>query len=326
MKNADYLYEISFVIVCMNNLKNLYRCLDSIKQYTIIRYEVLVVAYLFDKANFEKVKSDYPWVSFIESSEIRGFSENNNMALKIAKGKYCFVLNDDTELRMPVADKLVETINTLPDNVAVVSPRIINPNGRILDCGVNPKNWVDCVKENFYMWKRNHPSQYINQKGIFRSYNIIGAAFLIKSDVFEKVGWFDERFFFCPEDIVLSTLLNKKGYECWVNADVELIHYEGMSSKSFSMIQTATNPAAAKGSLIYFGDTKFRKICLQLSSIPLYLARLIVFGIKAQLSVKPNEAYIKSLCAQHNLYAIFSSESPKELFKRYYNEINQKKA
>ena len=66
---------VSIVIVCMNNLKNLYPCLESIKKYTHVSYECFVVAYLFTKENLEKVKLDFPWVKFIESNEIRGFSE-----------------------------------------------------------------------------------------------------------------------------------------------------------------------------------------------------------------------------------------------------------
>lgn len=316
--------SVSIVIVCMNNLKNLYLCLDSIRQFTKCSYEVLVTAYLFSKENLQKAKADYPWVSFIESNEIRGFSENNNLALRQAKGKYCFVLNDDTEMRMSVVDRLVDTIEKLHDQVAIVSPRIINPNGTVLDCGVNPKLWTDCLKENFYLWKRTHPSQYINKAGIFKSYNIIGAAFLIKKDIFMKVGWFDERFFFCPEDIVLSTHLNHCGYECWVDADVELIHYEGMSSKSFSMVQTATNPAAVRGSIIYFGDTAWKKVCLQITSLPLYLLKLLVFGIKSFWGSNSKESYIKALCAKHNIRALFSSKTPKELFTHYYLQIDKR--
>ena len=39
--------KVAIVIVCMNNLKNLIPCLDSIKKYTKIDYEVWVTAYLF---------------------------------------------------------------------------------------------------------------------------------------------------------------------------------------------------------------------------------------------------------------------------------------
>ena len=77
--------EVSIVIVCMNNLKNLYPCLESIRKHTTVSYECFVVAYLFTKENLEKVKADFSWVKFIESNVIRGFSENNNLALKQAK-------------------------------------------------------------------------------------------------------------------------------------------------------------------------------------------------------------------------------------------------
>lgn len=54
--------KAAIVIVCMNNLKNLFPCLDSIKQQTTISYEVWVVAYLFSKENLTLLKEKYPWV------------------------------------------------------------------------------------------------------------------------------------------------------------------------------------------------------------------------------------------------------------------------
>ena len=131
---------VSIVIVCMNNLKNLYPCLNSIKQYTTVSYETLVVACLFSKENLEQVKRDFPWATFIESDEIRGFSENNNLALSQAKGKYCFVLNDDTEMKMPVIDKLIISFEKTPD-CSIISPISYFPDGRLQSCG-RPKHTV----------------------------------------------------------------------------------------------------------------------------------------------------------------------------------------
>ena len=111
---------VSVVIVCMNNLKNLYPCLDSIIKYTHVSYEILVTAFMFSHENMEKVKRDYPNVTFIESNKLRGFSENNNLALRQAKGKYCFIVNDDTFMKSPVIDSLVDSFKKLPDDVAIV--------------------------------------------------------------------------------------------------------------------------------------------------------------------------------------------------------------
>lgn len=50
--------KAAIVIVCMNNLKNLFPCLDSIKQQTTISYEVWVVAYLFSKENLTLLREN----------------------------------------------------------------------------------------------------------------------------------------------------------------------------------------------------------------------------------------------------------------------------
>ena len=90
--------EVSVIIVSMNNYEVLSRCLDSIRTHTSTSYEVFVVAYLFSPENLQHLRQNYPWAQINESNEIRGFSANNNLALRKATGKYCFVLNDDTKI------------------------------------------------------------------------------------------------------------------------------------------------------------------------------------------------------------------------------------
>lgn len=323
INNIDIMV-VSIVVVCMNNLKNLYLCLDSIKKNTTVSYEVLVVAYLFSKENLQKARSDYEWVNFIESDEIRGFSENNNLALRLAKGKYCFVVNDDTEMRMPVIDQLVDTIESLPDDVAIVSPKLINPDGSTQVCGRPYVDWWINMKEDFGIKNKENIEKYCNKRGVFQSYNIIGAAFLIKTDLFRKVGWFDETYFFCPEDVALSDMLNKSGYKCYVNADAEIIHYEGMSGKSLSMVQTATRPAHAKGGVIFYSHGNKLLFCfLSVYYFFHYLFRFIYHRIKGGIKEKLNENYVLSIGDKNVCCSILSSKSPKEIFVKYYNEIKK---
>lgn len=186
--------DVSIVIVCMNNLKNLYPCLESIKKYTTVSYECFVVAYLFAKENLEKAKTDFPWVKFIESNDIRGFSENNNLALRQAKGKYCFVVNDDTELKMSTIDGLVDSFSSSSENVAIISPKLVYPDGSVQVCGRPPFGIKEYLMGLFSMWnERQNGGKYINQSGLFQTYNMIGAAFMIKTDFFRKIGFFDEH-------------------------------------------------------------------------------------------------------------------------------------
>lgn len=316
--------EVSIVIICMNNLKNLYPCLESIKKYTTVSYETFVVAYLFTPENLVKAKTDFPWVNFVESNEIRGFSENNNLALRLANGKYCFVVNDDTEMKMPVIDELVKTIESLPDNVAIVSPVLTYPDGSVQVCGRPYQDWKTNIRNDLGLGNKKMVEKYCNKEGVFQTYNIIGAGFLIKTDVFRKVGWFDERFFFCPEDIALSDGLNKKGYQCFVNGEVRLIHYEGMSGKSMSMVLTCTKPAHAKGGVIFYSHGNMLLfVFLTAYYWILFLLRFFVHRVKSVLWQSNREYYILSIADWNVVKSIWRKQTPKQIFTKYYKALKK---
>lgn len=316
--------DVSIVIVCMNRPDNLRTCLSSIKKYTSVSFETFVVAYLFSEENLRIVKEEYPWVKIVESNEIRGFSENNNLALRQAAGRYCFILNDDTELRMPVIDRLVETIENLPEKVAIVSPNILKADGSVQFCGRPRQTWKTVVLKELFRVNVNKNSPYINKQGLFKTYNILGAAFLIKKEVFQADGWFDERYFFCPEDIALSTHLNEKGYECWVNSDINIIHFEGMSGKGASPIRMATLPAHRRGSLIFYSRGKWTIwLIMTIAFLIKDFMLLLVCGYK--VCVKRKEiANLIFFHSQLNLLQIaFTMRTPKDIFIKYYKKAQK---
>ncbi|PRD46850.1 glycosyltransferase family 2 protein [Sphingobacterium haloxyli] len=316
--------KVSIVIVSMNNVKQLFPCLDSIARHTSLKIEVLVVAYLFSKENLVLLRESYPWIRIIESNEIRGFSENNNLALRESTGEYCFVLNDDTEFRMSVLEKLVESIESLKEDVAIMSPVTVFPNGKIQTCGRPPIDFKTYISLVLRLCNEKS-GPYVNQSGIFKSYNILGAAFLIKREIFAKVGWFDERFFFCPEDIALSTKLNKLGYSCYVDSSVEVVHYEGMSGKSTSLVQTATKPAACIGNIIFHSeDNKFKELFLRMLLFNISILKFIMHSCKSLGKSKTDVNYILSLGDLNCASACLSRLSPKQLFVKYYNTIKKR--
>ena len=311
--------DISIVIVCMNNLKNLYPCLTSIKKYTSCNYEVIVTAYLFTKENLEKAKKDFSWVTFVESNEIRGFSENNNLALKKAKGKYCFILNDDTVFPMPVADMLLHDILTLKD-ADIVVPYTYFPDDTI-QCAGRPKHtaWTH-IKFLLRLWnEREVKSKYVNQKGVFQTYNILGAAFMIKTELFRELGWFDEKYFFTPEDIALSTLVNEKGGKVYADSNIKLYHYEGTSS-SVSFVKAATLPAGTRGALIFFSQgSSIKYFLLSIPEFIFSLTKLIQKFIKYR-TTKKMRYKVEMLGYANCLKSIYTKLTTKEIFIKYYNK------
>lgn len=312
---------VSIVIVCMNRLDNLYPCLEGIAEQCSVPQETLVVAYLFSKDNLSKARKDFPWVHFIESTEIRGFSENNNLALRQARGKYCFVLNDDTLMCGDVIARLVEDIEKLPVDTAIVSPKLLNEDKSLQLCGRPVYPAHKYVLQQWHLYKE--PIDNIVGKTpvfdqVYNTYNITGAAFLIKTEIFKELGFFDERYFFTPEDLALSTLARKEGYKIYVDADATIIH---LWRTTASKMSTAVRPAAVRGSLIFFsGGCRVKYLLLAVAVLAAEALKCIKATLK-YIFVRSEENRIKMQTFAHICVAILSCSSPKDLFIKYYNRL-----
>ena len=245
--------DVSIIIVSMNKPGFLFPCLDGIKAQTSVSYETFVVAYMFSVENLAALKDNYPWVTIIESKELRGFAENNNLALKQAKGQYCFCVNDDTLMSMPVIDRLVEDMKKLPQNTAAVSPSIVFPDGRVQTCGRGPWNGMKYLKHYFHMVDETKPSAWTMKDGLFKTATLNGACFLAKTEIFKECGWFDETYTFTPEDIALGLLFNARSYEVYTDSEVSITH---IANATASNLETAIKPTRVRGSLILYSSLK----------------------------------------------------------------------
>ena len=328
--------DVSVIIVCMNRPDNLYPCLESIRRTTVkVSYETLVVAYLYDPEALEKAKADFPWVRFIVSDEIRGFSENNNLALKQAQGRFCFILNDDTEMPVGEAespgtiDMLVEDFETLPEGTAIVSPTLLNADGTLQLCGRPPYPARHYVLQQWHLYSEpkdssagQEPAAEVEGRKLFRSWNITGAAFLIPTALFRELGWFDERFFFTPEDIALGTLACSKGLGLYVDTTAQVVHKWRTTA---SRMMRATRPAAVRGSLMHFSG--FRAWKYFLLAVPVWLAESFKY-LKASVvqALHPSpEHRTEKLTFRNNTGSVFTRRTPKEIFIKHYGELQAEK-
>ena len=100
--------EIDLSIVIISSKKDfLLDCLGSIKQASSgIDLEIIVV----DNASADKVgavaKDKFPEVVVIRREENGGFGENNNLGMRMAKGKYALLLNTRSVFSCSLAPRL----------------------------------------------------------------------------------------------------------------------------------------------------------------------------------------------------------------------------
>lgn len=307
--------EVSIVIVCMNRLDNLYPCLESIREHCHLNYETLVVAYRFSDLNYDKLCRDFPWVNFIRSDKTRGFSENNNLALAQARGRYCFVLNDDTVMDSDVIGQLVSDMERLPEDAAIITPKLLNADGSLQLCGRPHYPARNYVLQQWHMYQEPIDDTLGKTPlfgSVYKTSNISGAAFLIKTDIFRSLGWFDETYFFTPEDIALSTLARKNNFGVYVDSSASIVHKWRTTA---SRLSPSVRPASVRGSLIFFSGGSSIKYFL--IALPVWMAETLKW-IKASVTHRFHpgaELRIRMHTYRNNSRAVFSRKSPKEIFE-----------
>lgn len=244
--------DLSIVIVSYNTNELLKDCLESVKTAIKgIKTEVFVIDNNSQDGTPEMVKKDFPWVKLIANGKNVGFSKANNQAIKKAKGEYILILNPDTKVLPETFSKMLDFMKKNLQ-VGIATCRVEFPNGK-LD--------VDCRRHFPTPWRSftyfSGLSKLFKGSKIFDQYNYgysddnhgqeidacVGAFMLIPRKAIEKVGMFDEEFFFYGEDLDWCYRFREHGYKIVYTPITKIIHYKGASSgikKSSQEVTKAT--------------------------------------------------------------------------------------
>lgn len=303
--------DLSISIVSMTSSRFLEPCLNSIFEHTNgLNYEILVVAYRYNFSELEQIRRKYRTITIIESNEIRGFGENHNLALRQARGKYCMVLNDDTFFSDNSIKTLVDVLELKAD-AAIVSPIILNYDGSVQLFGrpqFTPVAWLTAfIRATKLQEAGNVPSS----SEPIETWEISGACFVIRTEVLRMLGFFDEYYFFTPEDIALSTLARNRGFKALVTSSARMFHYNSGTGR---LLDQVLIPVGIQGVYHFFAQYygSLIAILVRCASFALFLLKYIYWVTKLQ-------GERRSTMLQANLTGLlyaFRRVPPKELFKK----------
>lgn len=230
---------VSIIIVNYKTEKEIESCILSIKKHTKIPYEIIVVDNN-DMTAFEKVlKKDFPKVIYLKPFENLGFGSGNNFGSKQAKGKYLFFLNPDTIVNYRAIDLLVDFLER-NSKAGIVAPIFTDqkniPYPLQGSKQLNPLNGIFTLS-----WiSRLFPNNPISRNFWLRNWNKIenkevdvvpGSALLIRKEIFNKIGRFDEKFFLYFEEHDLTRRLRQAGYKIFILPQAKVVHLWGVSTE-----------------------------------------------------------------------------------------------
>jgi GT2 family glycosyltransferase len=231
---------LSIIIVNFNVKKLLEACLYSVaKAIEGIAAEVIVVDNASSDGSVEYLKEQFPASRFIVNAYNEGFAKANNKGLEQATGRFILFLNPDTIVPPDCFSKCIRFFET-HNQAGAIGVKMVNGEGKYLK---ESKRGFPSPSVSF--WKLSGILRLFPRSRVFSRYYmghldddnnhevdvLSGAFMMVKKEVLDKIGGFDERFFMYAEDIDLSYRIQKAGYKNYYFAGTSIIHYKGASTK-----------------------------------------------------------------------------------------------
>lgn len=216
---------VSIVIPVYNQIHYTYACLASILEHTKdVVYEVIIADDVSSDATKELSKFTEN-VVICRNETNQGFLRNCNQAAKAARGKYVMFLNNDTQVTEGWLSSLVNLIEA-DSTIGMVGSKLVYPDGRLQEAG--GILWSDGSGWNYGRLDDPEKPEYNYVKDV--DY-ISGAAILLSTQLWKKIGGFDERFApaYC-EDSDLAFEVRKAGLRVVYQPLSKVIHFEGVSN------------------------------------------------------------------------------------------------
>jgi GT2 family glycosyltransferase len=214
---------ISIIILTRNGLSYTKLCIDSILENTELNYEFIFVDNGSNDGTVQYL-STVKNARIIANKENKGFSGGCNQGLKIARGKFIVLLNNDTIVTNGWLTRMVWWLEKDP-TIGVVGPR---SNMVLPEQSINPEQYKASsslqIEKFATKWSKER-AQTGNE--ISRT---SGFCMFFRKELIDMIGGFDPRFF--PgnsEDTDFSIRTRISGKKLWVANDV-FIHHFGNST------------------------------------------------------------------------------------------------
>ena len=234
--------DLSVVLINWRMGDDLASVLPSIRrQETRISYETLVVNKPSGDGT-EELCAENPWVRLMTHEKF-GIAEMRNIGIHASRGRYCLMLDADTEILPGCFDALVEFMDRFP---------------RLGASGGHTQRQDDSIEYNvkrFYTlttiamrrlpigviwpnnpWNRKHLMQDRDHERPFLGDWVAGACFCMRRQAIEEVGLFDDRYYFGFEDVDWCWRAKRLGWKVAFCPKGRIVHKVQRMSAGFNRL------------------------------------------------------------------------------------------
>jgi N-acetylglucosaminyl-diphospho-decaprenol L-rhamnosyltransferase len=237
--------DVSVVIVSYESRALLERCLAALAADAnpLATREVIVVDQASQDGTAAWLAAGHPEVRLVALPRNVGFGAGNNRGAEVASGRWLLLLNSDAFVRPGAIDELVRFADARPE-IGVAGPRLLWPDGRLQRSCRRFPSVFRIATEFLYLRKLAPRSRILNgfycgefaHDEPWRVDWLTGACLLVRRELFERLGGFDEAFFLYSEEVDLLYRARELGAETWYDPAAEVVHeWGGTAGRSSPM-------------------------------------------------------------------------------------------
>ncbi len=241
--------KIAIVSVNFNGEKDTMELLESLREVRNTQYEIKVV--IVDNGssdNFVKTASrKYPEIDILQNGINKGFSGGYNRGIEhglIWGADYVLIINNDALTPdRKLLTSLLETFRK-DDKIGIASPKIYfapgyefhkdrykkEDQGKVVWFAGGKFDWNNVMSIHRGIDEVDPPAGGGQYSGEMEMDFATGCCFLVKREVLEKVGMFDENYFAYFEDGDFSKRVIDAGFKILYNGDTSIYHKVSQST------------------------------------------------------------------------------------------------
>lgn len=232
---------LSYCVVNTGGRDYLLACLDAIERTHPdgVEHELLVLDNASDDGSVEAVRASRHDARVIVLDRRTGKAENDSTLLRASRGRFCLLLNEDSELCDGATAALLAALESDPD-AAAAGAQLLSTEGEPKACAWRLPGVVPALAAVFFLHRRFG----VQSRG--ERTRLVGwvqsSAMLVRRDAAAAIGELDPDFFVYSDETDFAKRLHDAGWEILYVPAARAIHHD----------QLTTDASAARRRLVEF--------------------------------------------------------------------------
>jgi N-acetylglucosaminyl-diphospho-decaprenol L-rhamnosyltransferase len=220
---------LSYCVVNTNGRDYLLACLAAIERTHPhdLEAEIIVLDNASDDGSADAVRELGREIRLIALKRRTGKGENDSTLMREAQGRYCLLLNEDSELQPGATAALLAALEREPE-AAAATAQLLDPSGAPVPSAWRSPGVATALAGALFL----HRWLTVQSKGgLTRRVDWAqSSALLVRRDAAAEVGYMDPDFFVYYDECDFAKRLHQAGWHCLFVPAAEAVHHDQLST------------------------------------------------------------------------------------------------